>query len=151
MAKELPRLQELLTQETGDFAVELEFMYSPSHLPMISGKVKGTVALECQRCLEAVCIDLDTRLDVVVTASQTDRRPEEEGYEICIVEDERLFLQDFIEDEILLALPVVPRHNDCQPVKTLREASADDVGNEHRQQETKENPFAALKDWKKTE
>ncbi len=159
-AKKLPRLQELLVslEDSSEFMVELEFDYSLSKLPMISGKVCGSVALECQRCLEPVQVEVDARLNVVVTASQTDRRPEDEGYEICIVEDERLFLQDFIEDEVLLALPVVPRHNSCEPVKALREASIEDnientgdTNTEYQQEEERENPFAALKDWKKTE
>ena len=156
----LPRLQELLVEEQdkSEFEVALDFDYSPSKLPMISGTVCGTVALECQRCLKPVQVQLNTQLNVVVTSSQTDRQPEEEGYEICIVEDERLFLQDFIEDEVLLALPVVPRHESCEPVKALREISTEesisntpDTHTEHQQEEERENPFAALKDWKKTE
>lgn len=155
-ANSLPRLQELLVaaQDNSEFTVALDFDYSPSKLPMISGTVNGSVALECQRCLKPVDVQLDTELNVVVTASQTDRRPEEQGYEICIVEDERLFLQDFIEDEILLALPTVPRHEDCEPVKALRETATEEqnTGNiEYQQEEEKDNPFAALKDWKKTE
>ena len=154
----LPRLQELLVQDAGELVVELDFDYSLSKLPMISGKVCGSVALECQRCLEPVQVEIDASLNVVVTTSQTDRQPEDEGYEICIVEDERLFLQDFIEDEVLLALPVVPRHANCKPVKALRETSIEEsvssagiIDTKHQQEEERENPFAALKDWKKTE
>ncbi len=175
-AHTLPRLQELLVTAplvgeavadgqsqravmgSDEFTVELNFDYSLSQLPMISGTVCGSVALECQRCLEPVQVAFDAHLNVVVTTSQTDRRPEAEGHEICIVEDERLFLQDFIEDEVLLALPVVPRHERCEPVKALREVSADersaetgDTPTEYPQERADENPFAALKDWKKTE
>lgn len=149
----LPRLRELLVPgtESGEFEVELEFMHSPSQLPMINGQVGGRVTLECQRCLEPVVVDVDARINVVVTASQTDRQPEEEGYELCIVNDERLFLQDFIEDEILLTLPGVPRHEQCEPVKLIREIPDDDADDEPSAQEENDNPFAVLKDWKKTE
>ncbi|PIE00395.1 MAG: hypothetical protein CSA79_04030 [Thiothrix nivea] len=150
----LPRLCELLMPgtDTGKFDVELEFMHSPSQLPLISGQVSGQVILECQRCLEPVKVDVDARINVVVTASHTDRRPEEEGYELCIIEDERLFLQDFIEDEILLTLPGVPRHEQCEPVRLIREIpDVNDADDEQSAQEENENPFAVLKDWKKTE
>ena len=148
----LPRLRELVLGAEGAFAVEMDFTHSASGLPMIAGRVQGGVTLACQRCLEPVRVGVDTRLNVVLTTSQTDREPEEEGYEIYIVDDERLFLQDFIEDEILLALPVVPRHDSCQPVRPLHDASPDDV-DEHEDpaQGGRQNPFAALKDWKKTE
>ncbi|CAA6814767.1 MAG: Unknown protein [uncultured Thiotrichaceae bacterium] len=150
----LSRLSELLVPEAvaEDFEVELEFLYSPSHLPMIIGQVNGTVVMECQRCLKPVTIDVEARISVVVTASQTDRRPEEEGYEICIVDDERMFLQDFIEDEILLTLPAVARHDQCEPTRIVREIPvADNADNEQPVEKEKKNPFAALKDWKKTE
>ncbi|MEZ5536209.1 MAG: YceD family protein [Thiolinea sp.] len=150
----MPRLCALLVPgaDSGKFDVDLDFLHSPSHLPMINGQVTGQVILECQRCLEPVTVDVDTVINVVVTASQTDRRPEEEGYEICIVDDERLFLQDFIEDEILLALPAVARHEQCEPVRSVREIpDADNASDEQIAQEDKQNPFAVLKDWKKTE
>ncbi len=148
---QLPRLRALVVAESeADFAVEMDFVHSLSGLPMIKGHVSGQVTLECQRCLEPVVVGIHTDLNVVVTESQTDREPEQEGYEICIVDNERLFLQDFIEDEILLALPVVPRHSDCQPVRPLRDAAFDEAL-EYSVSEGKKNPFDALKDWKKTE
>jgi uncharacterized protein len=150
----LPRLRELLVPgaDSGEFNVELDFIRSPSDLPMIKGQVTGQVVLECQRCLEPVTVAVNAGVNVVVTVSQTDRRPEEEGYEICIVDDERLFLQDFIEDEILLALPAVARHDQCEPIRSVREIpEIDDANDEQPVQEDKQNPFAVLKDWKKTE
>lgn len=149
---QLPRLQELLAEAVGDFEVELDFTQSPGHLPMIEGRVTGQVALTCQRCLEPVRMDVDSGISVVVTASQTDRRPEEEGYELCIIENERLFLQNFIEDEILLSLPVVPKHEQCEAARPLYEVQSGDViEDEPITSEEKQNPFDVLKDWKKTE
>ncbi|MEZ5477303.1 MAG: YceD family protein [Thiolinea sp.] len=152
---QLSRLRELVVQDEGEFAVELDFAHSASGLPLISGQVTGHVELACQRCLKPVPFAIDARINVVVTPSQTDRQPEEEGFEICIVEDDRLFLQDFIEDEILLALPLVPRHEHCEPVRPLREVAVDEqVADDDEQvqpQTERDNPFAVLKDWKKTE
>jgi uncharacterized protein len=148
--QQLPRVRELAAESTdSEFAVEMIFTHSASGLPLITGSVKGEVALNCQRCLEPVTVQVDTQLNVVLTTSQTDREPEEEGYELYIVENEQIFIRDFIEDEILLALPVVPRHDDCQPVKPLFEGSPDDLKDSAA--EEKANPFAALKDWKKSE
>lgn len=150
--QQLPRLLELAMQPEGEFEVQLNFSRSDSQLPRVTGAVRGQVALQCQRCLEPVMIEVNTATEVVLTESETDRRPEEAGYELYIVNNERLFLQDFIEDEVLLALPVVPRHKHCDPVRPLRETEADEETMiDTAQTDEKENPFAVLKDWKKTE
>lgn len=146
--KTLPRLREQVLGAADDFAVTLDFTHSASQLPMITCQVKGEVELECQRCLEPVKWILDTQSEVVLTTSDTDRQPEEDGYEVYIVEDEHLPVLEFVEDEILLALPAVPRHDDCTPVKPLRES--EEVVT-HSGQQDKQNPFAVLKDWKKLE
>ena len=142
-----------------EFQVDLEFQRSDSGLPMIGGRVQGVVPVQCQRCLDTVMGDVDSTVNVVLTTSELDRKPEEQGYELYIVSDERLFLQDFIEDEVLLALPLVARHALCSPAKELTEIQPDEMSQLIRQsdgqtqdtgqQERKDNPFAVLKDWKK--
>lgn len=148
--QQLPRLCVLAAESTdSEFKIEMIFTHSASGLPLIAGSVKGQLWLNCQRCLEPVSVNIDAQINVVLTASQVDREPEEEGYELYIVDNERIFVRDFIEDEILLALPVVPRHEACQPVKPLFEGSPDELKDSAA--EEKANPFAALKDWKKSE
>lgn len=155
--QQMPRLAEVALPETKDFAVDMEFTRSISGLPIIQGHVRGTVMLECQRCLQAVEFPIDSEIQVALTTFQSDERPEQEGFEAWLVEDDRLFLQDFIEDEILLALPLVARHEQCEPARELIEALPSDMTatqasqTEDDEPEGKKNPFAVLKDWKKTE
>ncbi|MCB1622394.1 MAG: DUF177 domain-containing protein [Thiothrix sp.] len=150
---QLPRVQEVTVADTaGEFEVSLDFLTSESGLPMIEGWVRGRLELVCQRCLEPMSQAVDAVVRVVLTASQTDRQPEEAGYELCIVDDERLHLPDFVEDEILLALPASPRHESCEPARPLQEVSAVELAEIEGQ--GRANPFAALKnlkDWNKTE
>ena len=143
----MPRVCEQVLSVKDDFVVTLEFTHSASQLPMIKCYVEGAVELECQRCLEPITWVVNTESEVVLTTSDTDRQPEDEGYEVYIVEDEHLPLLAFVEDEVLLALPTVPRHEDCAPFKPLREAELPTPSG----QEDKPNPFAVLKDWKKLE
>ncbi|MEB4589909.1 YceD family protein [Candidatus Thiothrix sp. Deng01] len=155
--QQLPRLAEVALPESGDFAVELEFTRSTSGLPIVMGHVHGIVMLECQRCLQAMEFPIDNAVQVALTTFQSDERPEQEGFEAWLVEDDRLFLQDFIEDEILLALPLVARHEQCEPARELIEALPSDMAATQASQtdddepEGQKNPFAVLKDWKKTE
>ncbi|MBU0655593.1 MAG: DUF177 domain-containing protein [Gammaproteobacteria bacterium] len=156
LLKQMPRLAEVALAETGDFEVELEFTRSISRLPMIKGHVRGIVVQECQHCLQPVEIAIDNPIQVALTTFESDERPEQEGLEAWLVEDDRLFIQDFIEDEILLALPLVARHEQCEPVRELIEALPSEIAATQASQEDdapegKKNPFAVLKDWKTTE
>lgn len=150
--QEMSRLSALTTDTEGDFRIVLDFERSATGLPMITGSIKGVVKLECQRCLAPTDIHLDESVEVVLIGSNRDPNPEEDGYDIWHVEDERLFMRDFVEDEILLSLPVIARHESCQPARPLVEATVDDELSESQpMDEEKENPFAVLKNWKKPE
>jgi uncharacterized protein len=154
--QQLPRLVEVVLAGTQDVAVTLDFTRSIGGRPMIKGHIRGNVVLECQRCMQPVTIPLDVPVEVALTTFESDERPEQEGLEAWLVEDERLFIQDFVEDEILLALPLAAKHEQCEPVRKLIEALPSDVvltesGQEDSAVITKKNPFAVLKDWKKTE
>ncbi|WP_228292226.1 YceD family protein [Candidatus Thiothrix anitrata] len=154
--QQLPRLVDVVLAGSQDVAVTLDFTRSVGGRPMIKGHIRGNVVLECQRCMQPVTIPLDVPVEVALTTFESDERPEQEGLEAWLIEDERLFIQDFVEDEILLALPLAAKHEQCEPVRKLIEALPSDVvltesGQGDSAVITKKNPFAVLKDWKKTE
>jgi len=154
------RLQDMLFYKTADdrkrdktaLNVTLVFDRTETGLPMVKGKIECDLDLHCQRCLKAVNMPFETDLAVVFVTTDVQAETLQEGFDTWLVEDNNLFLQDFIEDEILLALPVVVSHEEhekCQPARELIEALPEDAvadGSEDKQE--KENPFAALKDLK---
>jgi uncharacterized protein len=80
----------------------------------VKGWVETLVRLQCQRCLE----DFDSpvrgevSLGVVASLDEADRLPE--GCEPLLREgDAPLVLSELVEDEIILALPYIPRHPAC--------------------------------------
>jgi len=96
------------------------------------------VPLECQRCLKAVAVPLATERSFLFVhgedaAAQLDTDSEDDVLALTRALD----LRELIEDELLLALPIVPRHEVC-PVPLV--APVDDEG----VVEEKPNPFAAL-------
>lgn len=104
------------------------------------------VSMCCQRCLGSlpVPLDVDRWIRFVAGAAEAETLDAE-------LEDDVLELQhhtdlcELVEDELLLALPLVPRHDECP--EPLPMASQDDQS----QPETAErpNPFAALAQLKK--
>jgi len=101
-----------------------------------------TVALECQRCLQpmAEALQVDRRLRFVADEDEAARLDEESDDDVLAFSG-RLDLQALVEDELILALPLVPRHEHCpQPLALLAPAApADDPVPAERP-----NPFAAL-------
>jgi uncharacterized protein len=100
--------------------------------------------LTCQRCLQPVAceIALDTSIRFVPDETTAERLDAEFDYDV-LASDRPLDLRELIEDELLLALPLVPRHDACpeplaaDPAQALP-AQADD------HDAPAEHPFAAL-------
>jgi uncharacterized protein len=93
--------------------------------------------LECQRCLQPVDVPLDIKRSFLFVhgedaAAQLDTDSEDDVLALTRALD----LRELIEDELLLAMPIVPRHEACP--SPLPVAADVEVGEE------KPNPFAAL-------
>jgi uncharacterized protein len=95
-----------------------------------------TVTLSCQRCLQPVAetLQIDRRFRFVEGEEEAERLDEE--LEDDVLAAGRSFdLLELLEDELILALPLVPRHAECpQPLPLAPEAP----------EEAPPNPFAAL-------
>ncbi|AKJ31172.1 YceD family protein [Caldimonas brevitalea] len=106
------------------------------------------LGLECQRCLQPVETALEVERDFrfvadEATAAQIDADSEED----VLALSRSLNLQELVEDELILALPLVPRHDACAPPAQLAGAEvgeADVPGEPERP-----NPFAVLAQLKK--
>ncbi len=95
----------------------------------------------CQRCMGPVEVDLVVDQSFRFVANEAAAEVEdEEAEEDILVMSQEFNLHDLIEDEVLMALPVVPRHETC-PVAVKLEVV--DAGFETALAE-KLNPFAAL-------
>jgi uncharacterized protein len=95
-----------------------------------------TVPLQCQRCLGPLAqpLEVDRHFLFVADEDEAERLDEESEHDVLVLQP-RLNLAELLEDELILALPIVPRHEgDCP--EPLRPAGEDDAGRPH--------PFAAL-------
>ncbi len=112
LTKDLRRVADLVG-DAGVLDAQLEFAIDELGLRVVSGTVKGAVDLVCQRCLEtyAHTVSLAFTLGLVKTEAQIERLPDE--YEPLLVEGDVIYLQDIIEDEIILALPAAPLHDEA--------------------------------------
>ena len=149
---DFPRLKEQLFEGDDDIDnnivnVHLEFTRTDTRLPVVRGTISSALQMTCQRCLKGTEELFETKLEVVLVSSDAQAEKLQEGFDTWLVEEQQIFLRDFIEDEILLALPLVIAHDECDAARKLIEALPEDEISEAQQVD--DNPFAVLKELKK--
>lgn len=134
---ELTRLRDSLAPQDGVVEYALEFDVDELDQPYAELQVQGELPLVCQRTLETYRQPVAIRLRLGLI-----RREEEEaallpGYEPFLVPSDGLVsLPELIEDELILALPLVPVRSEGEfAAEPQEDAEADD----------RPNPFAVLK------
>jgi len=119
----------------GEVAVALRFG-KDGRLPFLGGTVEAELELECQCCLEPLPLRVSSefRLGLVDSLEAAGRLPEQ--YEPLLVEGDQLAIADIVQDELLLAIPYCPQHEQCRAlVQQNPPATAE-----------RENPFGILAD-----
>ena len=102
-------------------------------------KVRASFPMECQRCLTPVDVPLELEREFRFVADEATAEALDDDCEEDLLALSRDFdLHELIEDELLMALPVVPKHDECPSAVPLA-ASEDDVEEANAE---KPNPFA---------
>ncbi|MDY0072185.1 MAG: YceD family protein [Thauera sp.] len=139
---DLPRLADALATVVGELSWRLEGSMSGGQFrqhggsraePRLRLQVDGQLGLACQRCLGELSwtLAIDTTLQPV-REGQPIAEDELENDEFDAIEvGDSLDLFSLVEDEVLLALPLVARHEHCELPREFNGAR-------------EESPFAAL-------
>ncbi len=138
----MPRLAESLASTAGTLSYSLQFGRDDFGIGFVALHVEGFLPLQCQRRLEPFDwpVTLDGRLGLI-------RKEEDEaglppGYEPLLVLETDIRPMDVIEDELILALPLVP-------LSPLQDGEEELVWSSELVRPEKPNPFAALSALKK--
>lgn len=116
--KQCSRLADLVERDDGELDFRVTGARGRKDEPMLTVEVSGLLVLRCQRCLKP----LDHVLRIVQQFELRDGLGEDVLTQEDMEDDSRDFLEasrsldvaSLIEDEVLLALPVVPRHESCE-------------------------------------
>jgi len=137
---ELPRLRDSLAAVDGVVTFELDFGNDELGIPHVRVRADATLSLLCQRSLDVFGfpVHIDTRLGLITEEAEEAGLPE--GYEPLLAGEEGLKLADVIEDELILALPVLP----VKPGSAVAPGWSDAVADEG-DDDVEPNPFAVLK------
>lgn len=139
----LPRIAEVLMDAAGKVQFELDFGKDAKSRVRITGFVRAGLNLECQRCLEVMTLPVDSALDLVViqVPAEAERIPAE--CEPVLAEDGELRVTDLIEEELLLAIPLVPMH-EPENCSMSSAGTSESVRKDNREKSDTVNPFAIL-------
>ncbi len=137
--RNMDRLRGLLNDSQGVVDLKLAFSRDEHGFACITGRYETNLQLVCQRCLEPFATKLTHSISVGIVFDRAELNKLPETLEPLLLKQETLALSEFIEDEILLGLPISPVHR-------LKDCAADERVRKYGNVE--ENPFHVLKELK---
>jgi uncharacterized protein len=136
----MTRVCESLCATEGDVSFELMFSLDESHRPMIRGGIKTALPMICQRCLQPLRWEIDAPVTLMILSDEADEENLPDDVDALTLHSTTVSLQELVENELILAIPLVPKHDVC-PQNEYRLAGDAEVHDP--------NPFAILKGLKK--
>lgn len=138
--RDLPRVSELVSNLDDFVSVELSFMLEINNVPCIIGEMELNVNLPCQRCLNDVNIYLKPKFKLAFLQNEKQGEELDFSYDTVLNNDEEFSTIEFITDEVLISMPMIPMHNyDC---------TIDQQDSMHFEKQKRVSPFAILKQTK---
>ncbi|MGH8128670.1 MAG: YceD family protein [Gammaproteobacteria bacterium] len=136
-----PRLAEALAraEPTGTVTYELSFAPGPDEAVAVTGRLQASLEATCQRCLRPFVLNLEVPVEVLLEARVAPQQEDPDAAWDAV--ETAPSLGELIEEELLLALPFLPRHapQECVAADEVAALAADPVGETQR-------PFAGLRE-----
>ncbi|GAB7532500.1 YceD family protein [Pseudomonas sp. 3A(2025)] len=137
---DLERLCDPLADNVGTVQAKFIFERDERRSVVFHTQLQVPVKMVCQRCLELVTLPIQSECTYIVVKEGANTQSLPKGYDVLELGEDPLDLLALIEEELLLALPIVPAHQpeECQQPAGLDEPepSVDEV--------TRSNPFSVL-------
>ena len=134
----MQRLRDLLLEpEAGDVRYRASFGTDACKVPFLELVVDAQLPLLCQRSLQRFLLPVRIEQRLGLIRDEADEAALPPGYEALLVPgDGLLSLEDVVEDELILAVPVVPVDPQTQAVERESAPAAEE--------QAQASPFAAL-------
>jgi uncharacterized protein len=156
---DLPRLKAEILNITPDFELQQKGVNYELNTWIDEDSIGGEVyrlqlilhlffPLECQRCMQAYeeLLNIESQFLLLNDEQEVENFPLDNDEEDALLNSHQFDLIELIEDEALLHLPFIPKHDikDCHPalIKGIGEADEELI---HDEENSSKNPFAGLK------
>ena len=138
-----------LIDDSGEVSISVEFKLDGAKRRMVTGQIHATVSMQCQRCLEAIKLEITDEINLALLESEDQIKNIPRQMDPWICETDRLSLLDIVQEQLILCLPIVAAHETgkCNAdasysIENQRIESGINVA------ERDSNPFALLKQLK---
>lgn len=111
----LTRVLDVLVDSIGTLSYRVEGRRGSRDRAQLLLRVEGGLSLRCQRCLEGINypLEVESVLELIDDESDLTQEELEDDSRDFVPAQKELDVAALIEDEIILALPVAPRHENC--------------------------------------
>jgi uncharacterized protein len=110
---ELPRLKSRIAGIGGSARGTARFGRQ-SGFAVAELALAGKARLQCQRCMRAMELSLDSTTRVALILAEADAAEVPEELEPVLAREGRISIGELVEEELLLALPIVPLHEELR-------------------------------------
>ena len=141
LIKKMERLVPSLYSNDGEIRADIQFGIDDQGIRYVKGHMETQLVLQCQRCLQSFEYGIAGDFMSGLVSGEEEAKTLPSRYDQMVIKDETLNIQDMIEEELIISLPLVPMHDpkDCKmqlPLSVgvdLSEVSVE-----------KENPFKVI-------
>jgi len=144
--KQMKRLINALSSNEGEVLIDVEFSVDINQVVILAGEIKADTQLICQRCMKEMDLPIALEFQLAFVRSEAEMERLPEGYEATLIDNTTMMLSDIIEDEILLALPAIPKHLDenCSSDADTKAWNSQTKHETDTESIERENPFDIL-------
>ena len=146
-SEKLVNMRDILVSENASVKAILKFLKDKTGRRIITGELTATIEVACQRCLEPLELIIEDDISLIVVDDDESAQRLEKNYEGWVCTTHKLCLAELIEEQLILALPLVSVHSDSscsqhalQYISPLGDADYPKRG---------QSPFEVLKSLKK--
>jgi uncharacterized protein len=114
---ELPRMADLLTDLAGKVSYVFRGLIGRDGKPLLELKLDGVCNLRCQRCLKTLTYPIElVSILRLVSEGELDESDIDDDEVDSIPAEKRLDVLALLEEELLLSIPIAPKHEngECQ-------------------------------------
>lgn len=119
-ASDLKRACEILEELSGNLQYTISGSIDDKNKPVLTVQIYGKITTLCQNCLEKMDISIDCSNVVPIFYTESDMDNalfgDDAQYADGILADANFDIKNFIEDEIIMSLPIAPKHETCKPI-----------------------------------
>jgi uncharacterized protein len=106
------RLKDLLVSSDGSAKARICFRRNDDDMLLMELECEARLELVCQRCLEAVTHEVREQVEFAVAENEDSLAVLPNGMNLIALGGDRFQPSALIEDELIVSLPLVPKHGD---------------------------------------